>query len=388
MDAVALAQSLIRCPSITPQTEGVMEVVRAPLEQWGFSCRDLVFAESQGKNAGEHVHNLYARRDGQRDGRAGRHLCFSGHLDVVPAGDEAAWRHPPFAAMIEEGILYGRGACDMKTAVACFVAAVGQFLDHCGGDFAGTISILVTSDEEGRAVNGTARALKELAGAGEHFDACLVGEPTNSSVLGDMIKVGRRGSLNARLAVCGVQGHVAYPERARNPIPELVAFLGDLLAVELDQGSPYFEPSRLQITSIDVGNQAGNVIPAQAVAQINIRFNDQHSGSSLEEWLRERCAASLQDYGLDITTSSESFLSSPGPLCDLLTQAVVKVTGRQPQRGTTGGTSDARFIQAYCPVVEFGLVGSSMHQIDEQVPLSDINSLTAIYCSFLEAFFA
>ncbi len=381
--ATELAQSLIRCPSITPQAAGAMDVVRASLEPWGFSCRDMIFTESRGSYAGEQVHNFYARRDG----KPGKHLCFSGHLDVVPPGNEADWRHPPFAADIEDGILYGRGACDMKTAVACFMAAVGDFLDRYGETFTGTISLLLTTDEEGRAVNGTARALSKLADSGERFDGCLVGEPTNIHTLGDMVKVGRRGSLNTRLTVRGVQGHVAYPERAHNPIPELINFLNDLMVAVLDHGSEYFEPSRLQITSVDVGNQASNVIPAEAVAHINIRFNDQHSSASLQEWLKKRCAQSLKSYQLDILTSGESFLSSPGHLCDLLTQAIVSITGETPQRGTAGGTSDARFIQAYCPVVEFGLVGSSMHQVDEQVSLRDIDSLTAVYGCFLENFF-
>ncbi|MEQ8165265.1 MAG: succinyl-diaminopimelate desuccinylase, partial [Alphaproteobacteria bacterium] len=314
-------------------------------------------------------------------------FCFAGHTDVVPVGDRDAWTDDPFAATRRDGTIFGRGAADMKCAIAAFTAATADFLARRGDGFAGAISLLITGDEEGPAVNGTRKVLEWLAAQGEVPDACLVGEPTNPEKLGQMIKIGRRGSLVGELTVRGTAGHSAYPHLADNPIRRLVPMLAALNEAELDKGNAHFQPSTVEITTIDVGNEATNVIPATAFARFNIRFNDEHSGASLETWLRRTFDAIGGDYDLSVSVSGESFLTEPGPLSDLVSAAAERVTGVRPELSTTGGTSDARFIQAYCPVVEFGMVGKTMHKVDEQASVDDIEALRRIYDEVLDGFF-
>jgi succinyl-diaminopimelate desuccinylase len=373
LDPAALAAALIQRPSVTPKDEGALDIVAAALEKLGFDCHRLVFSD---------IHNLYARR-----GIGRPRLCFAGHTDVVPTGAADAWSFDPFSATIRDGALCGRGAVDMKGAIAAFVAAAERFLDDRGRDFGGSISLLITGDEEGNAVNGTRKVLDWLMERGETIDACLVGEPTSAQTLGDMIKIGRRGSMTGRLTVHGVQGHTAYPHLADNAAHRLVAMLHALTAAELDRGSEHFQPSTLQISTIDIGNPASNVIPATARAVFNIRFNDCWTSDKIERWLRERLEAVGGRYTLDVSVSGEAFLVAPGMLSGRLAEAIRRVTGRSPELSTTGGTSDARFIQAHCPVAEFGLVGLTMHKVDERVELSDLNDLTAIYQTFLDLFF-
>jgi succinyl-diaminopimelate desuccinylase len=372
-----LAAALISRPSVTPKDEGALDIVAAALEQLGFSCHRLAFGEG-----GERVHNLYARY-----GRGRPNLCFAGHTDVVPPGAAEAWSFDPFAATLRDGELCGRGAVDMKGAIAAFIAATQAFLDERGRDFAGSISLLITGDEEGEAVNGTRKVLEWLEKRGERLDACLVGEPTSAQTLGDMIKIGRRGSLTGRLTVFGTQGHTAYPHLADNAAHRLVAMLHALTTAELDRGSEHFPPSTLQVSTIDIGNPASNVIPATARAVFNIRFNDCWTSQGLKEWLAQRLDAVSGRYSLDVTVGGESFLVSPGLLSDCLAEAIRAETGREPELSTTGGTSDARFIQAYCPVVEFGLVGATMHKIDERVELADLAALSTIYRRLLALYF-
>jgi succinyl-diaminopimelate desuccinylase len=371
LDPAALAAALIRRPSITPKDEGALDLVAGALERLGFDCHRLVFGD---------IRNLYARRGNGRP-----HLCFAGHTDVVPPGRVESWSVDPFSAAVQDGALWGRGAVDMKGAIAAFIAAAKRFFDQ-RRDFVGSVSLLITGDEEGDAVNGTRRVLDWLEGRGETIDACLVGEPTSAQQLGDMVKIGRRGSMTGRLTVHGVQGHTAYPHLADNAAHRLVAMLHALTTAELDRGSEHFQPSTLQVSTIDIGNPASNVIPAAARAVFNIRFNDCWTSEKLERWLRERLDA-IGGYTLDISVSGESFLVAPGVLSDRLAEAIRRVTGRTPELSTTGGTSDARFIQAHCPVAEFGLVGQTMHKMDERVELSDLADLAAIYHAFLDLFF-
>ncbi|HMD64422.1 MAG TPA: succinyl-diaminopimelate desuccinylase [Stellaceae bacterium] len=373
LDPAALAAALIRRPSVTPKDEGALDIVAAALEKLRFDCHRLVFGD---------IKNLYARRGNSRP-----NLCFAGHTDVVPPGAAEAWSFDPFSAMLRDGALCGRGAVDMKGAIAAFIAAAQRYLDERGRDFAGSISLLITGDEEGDAVNGTRKVLDWLEKRGETIDACLVGEPTCAQQLGDTIKIGRRGSMTGRLTAQGVQGHTAYPHLADNAAHRLVAMLHALTAAELDRGSEHFPPSTLQVSTIDIGNPASNVIPAAARAVFNIRFNDCWASEKLERWLRERLDAVGGRYTLDVSVSGESFLVAPGMLSARLAEAIRRVTGRTPELGTTGGTSDARFIQAHCPVAEFGLVGLTMHKVDERVELSDLAALTAIYHTFLDLFF-
>jgi succinyl-diaminopimelate desuccinylase len=368
-DPVPLAQALIRCRSVTPDDAGAQDVLAAALEALGFRVTRLRYGV---------VENLFARI-----GDAGPHFCFAGHTDVVPAGAEG-WRHDPFGGEIAEGVLYGRGACDMKGGVAAFVAAAASYLQ--GGPPAGSISLLITGDEEGVATDGTVRVLDWMAEQKQVPDFCLVGEPTCPVRLGDVVKIGRRGSLNARIVVHGVQGHVAYPHRADNPAHRLVRALAALTAAPLDAGSDWFEPSSLQITSIDIANKATNVIPPSASAALNIRFNDHHSGASLSAWLRAVLAQHAERFDLDIAISGESFLTKPGPLVDTLRGAITRVTGLEPKLDTGGGTSDARFIARFCPVAEFGLIGSTMHQVDECVPVDELRDLSRIYAGVLDDF--
>jgi succinyl-diaminopimelate desuccinylase len=378
VDPAALAAQLIRRPSVTPKDEGAIEIVAVALEGLGFTCHRLVF-DGEGSDP---IHNLYARRGAGRP-----NLCFAGHTDVVPPGGLEAWSFDPFAAAMRDGELCGRGAVDMKGAIAAFIAAAQRYLDAREAGFGGSISLLITGDEEGAAVNGTRKVLDWLARRGETLDACLVGEPTSARTLGDMIKIGRRGSLTGRLTVHGVQGHTAYPHLAENAAHRLVAMLHALTTAELDEGSEHFQPSTLQVSTIDIGNPASNVIPASAQAVFNIRFNDRWTSETLKPWLAERLDAVGGRYTLDIRVSGESFLVPPGGVGERLAQAIRRVTGTSPEFSTTGGTSDARFIRAYCPVAEFGLVGQRMHQADERVALADLAALTEIYHTFLGLYF-
>ncbi|MDJ0951336.1 MAG: succinyl-diaminopimelate desuccinylase [Alphaproteobacteria bacterium] len=381
IDTIDLTRALIRCPSVTPQDAGALDVLQAALERLGFACHRLAFGGADGT---DRVDNLYARL-----GMAAPNFCFAGHTDVVPIGHRDDWAADPFSAEIRDGHVYGRGAADMKGAIAAFVAAVGGFLAARNGTFDGSISLLITGDEEGPAVNGTAKVLDWLHQRGETIDMCLVGEPTNPHRMGEMIKVGRRGSLNGLLTVEGTKGHVAYPEKADNPVPRLIALVSALTAAELDDGSAYFQPSNLEITSIDVGNTASNVIPPRAWARFNIRFNDRHSGASLDRWLRETLdkAADGAAYKLEIEVSGESFYTPPGALSEAVAAAAEDVLGRRPAFGTSGGTSDARFIRKFCPVAEFGLVGETMHKVDERIAIADLEALTRVYRGVLGRLF-
>ena len=384
VDPVALAAELIRRPSVTPKDEGAIEIVADRAERLGFTCHRLVF-DGSGPNGdkADPIVNLYARFGAGRP-----NLCFAGHTDVVPTGAVDAWSFEPFAAAIENGVLCGRGAVDMKGAIAAFIAAAERFLAARGPGFAGSISLLITGDEEGVAVNGTKKVLEWLKERGEKLDACVVGEPTSATQLGDMIKIGRRGSMTGRLTVEGVQGHVAYPHLADNAAHRLIALLGALTAEPLDAGTEHFQASGLQVTTIDIGNPATNVIPGVARATFNIRFNDLWSSDKLKSWVNERLQKVGGKYALAWEVSGESFLVPPGLVSDLLTEAIGAVTGQTPELSTTGGTSDARFIHAYCPVAEFGLVGQTMHKADERVEIADIGQLAAIYETFLDRFFA
>ncbi len=378
IDPVALTAALIRCPSVTPADGGALDLLAQTLGERGFTCTPLTFAEP-----GAHpVKNLYARI-----GTGGRHFCFAGHTDVVPPGDAAQWRHDPFAGVVADGFLFGRGAVDMKGAVAAFTAAVSGFLADRGGGFDGSISLLITGDEEGPGIDGTAKVLEWLDGRGERIDACLVGEPTSADRLGDMVKIGRRGSLTAHLTVSGVQGHVAYPERADNPVHRLALIVADLIASPVDEPTAHFGATSLQVSTIDVGNPASNVIPAVARATLNLRFNDRWTGASLEAWLRGRIAAWGGKVAVDVRVSGESFITPPADLADLIAEAIQAETGQGPVFSTTGGTSDARFIRRVAPVAEFGLVGRTMHQVDEAVRIDDLLTLTRIYRAVLDRYF-
>jgi len=379
IDPVALARTLIRCPSVTPEDAGVLGALENVLRGLGFECRRLPFAEAGTPD----VDNLYARI-----GSGAPHFCFAGHTDVVPVGDLKGWTVDPFAADVIDGVLYGRGAADMKGAIAAFVAAAAGFLERRGRGFGGSISLMITNDEEGPSINGTAKMVEWLHARGETIDACIVGEPTSERQLGDMIKIGRRGSLNAVLTVKGVQGHVAYPHLADNPNHRLVAMLTRLTGEALDEGSDWFQPSSLQITSIDVGNPTTNLIPGTATARINVRFSDQHRSADVIAWMRARLDAVGGQYDLAVRVSGESFLTPPGALSDIVSGAIGAALGRSPKLSTTGGTSDARFIRALCPVLECGLVGQTMHKVDERAPVADIEALARVYGTVLDRVFA
>jgi succinyl-diaminopimelate desuccinylase len=359
---LALAQALLRCPSVTPEDAGAQAVLAAELERLGFTVTRLRFGN---------IENLYAERPGP-----GAKLCFAGHTDVVPPG--GGWRHDPFGAVVEGGLLYGRGAVDMKSAIAAFIAAAAETQ--------GNLALLITGDEEGEARDGTVRVLEWMADEGKIPDFCIVGEPTSRAVLGDVVKIGRRGSLNARITVTGQQGHAAYPHLADNPIHRLIPALAEMTAKPLDAGTQWFEPSSLQITSVDVGNPATNVIPGMASAKLNIRFNDLHSGAGLTDWLTEVLAGHAPQAALDVHISGEAFLTQPGGHTEALTRAIQTVTGRIPEQNTGGGTSDARFISRYCPVAEFGLVGTSMHRTDECVNVAELQQLAQVYKALIEGF--
>ncbi|NWG23310.1 MAG: succinyl-diaminopimelate desuccinylase [Pseudorhodoplanes sp.] len=382
-DPVALARDLLRCPSVTPAEGGALGVLEAALKPAGFTVHRMVFSEAGTPD----VENFYARI-----GTSGPHLMFAGHTDVVPTGPETSWSHPPFAGDIANGTLYGRGAVDMKGGIAASVAATLDYLAAHGGRPKGSISFLITGDEESVAINGTIKLLKWAAQHGEKFDNCILAEPSNVDVLGDTIKIGRRGSQNGTLIVHGKQGHVAYPHRAENPIMGLVALIAALKAEPLDTGSAHFDPSNLEFTSIDVGNRTVNLIPGEARARFNIRFNDRHNQESLKILLEKRALAASGGkirFSFEWEPSNaDVFVTAPGPFTDLVVDAIAEVTGRKPALSSSGGTSDARFIKDYCPVVEFGLVGQTMHAIDEQVPTADLVALTAIYRRILERYFA
>lgn len=378
LDPVPLAQALIRCPSVTPQDAGALDVLSEVLRGLGFICHRLPFGEGA-----ERVDNLFARW-----GSGGPHFCFAGHTDVVPAGERAQWRHDPFAGTVEDGVLHGRGASDMKGAIAAFVAAAGDYLVNSQAALGGTLSLLITGDEEGPARNGTRRVLDWLRAQGMLPDHCLVGEPTNPQHLGEMIKIGRRGSLNTRLTVHGTQGHVAYPQLADNPLPRLLDMLDRLRAAPLDPGTEHFQASNLELTSIDVGNRATNVIPGEAEARFNIRFNDRHTGEGLMAWIRDTLADVGGRYTLAFDLSGEAFLTSPGLFSTLVSQAVFAETKRMPALSTSGGTSDARFIKDVCPVLEFGLPSTTMHKVNEQVAVDDVQGLARIYLGILKRYFA
>jgi len=373
IDPIKLASDLIACASVTPVDAGALIVLENALQSVGFATTRMPFGD---------VDNLYARR-----GDAGRNFCFAGHTDVVPAGDERQWVSPPFSPQIKDGFLVGRGAADMKGAIAAFVAAVSDFTPDVG-----SISLLITGDEEGPAVNGTVKMLEVLAARGEKIDHCLVGEPSNPTRLGQEIKNGRRGSINTQVTVRGKQGHVAYPERARNPVPPLVELINRLYARLLDDGNDSFQPSNLEVTSLDVGNPTHNIIAERASARFNIRFNTNHTGAELKTWIEQEAGFEREKHGcaidLDIAIMGEAFLTAPGAFTDLLQDAVEAETGRRPALTTGGGTSDARFIRKFAPVAEFGLVGATIHQINEQAAVADIHALSRIYRRVLQAYFA
>jgi succinyl-diaminopimelate desuccinylase len=381
-DPVAIARDLLRCPSVTPAEGGALTFLERTLKAAGFAVHRMTFSEA----GTEAVENFYARI-----GTTAPNLVFAGHTDVVPPGDEKAWKHPPFAGELAGEELYGRGAVDMKGGIACAVAAVLDYLAAHGGKPKGSISFLITGDEEGIAVNGTPKLLTWATERGETFDHCILGEPSNQKGLGDTIKIGRRGSLNGHLTVTGTQGHVAYPQRADNPIRGLVALVDALQAEPLDQGSAQFSPSHLEFTSVDVGNKTVNLIPGEARARLNIRFNDKHTLDSLKKLIEQRAAKAAGGkikFSFRWEPSNAGvFVTKPGPFTELVTKAVAEVTGRNPELSTTGGTSDARFITAYCPVVEFGLVGQTMHQVNERVPVADLRALTLIYRKIIDRYF-
>jgi len=388
-DPVANLAALIKCASVTPADDGALGALADMLTPLGFACERVVFEE----DGTEPVDNLYARL-----GSAGPHIMFAGHTDVVPPGDTDSWTHPPFSAEINQNEMYGRGAVDMKGGIACFVAAVARHVDR-NGPPAGSISLLITGDEEAAAINGTVKLIAWAAARGEEWDGCIVGEPTNPQQLGDMIKIGRRGSMSGTVTVHGVQGHAAYPHLADNPVRALLPMLQALMDPPLDAGSASFPPTNLEITSVDVGNPAVNVIPASATASFNVRFNDHWTTDSLRDEISRRLQQAAGDMrfrpGRDRPDHTLAWRDRPSPvfltrdesLIDVLSAAVEARTGKRPQLSTTGGTSDARFIKDYCPVVEFGLVGQTMHMVDERVALADLEGLTGIYEEFLQRWF-
>ncbi|HTO39730.1 MAG TPA: succinyl-diaminopimelate desuccinylase [Rhizomicrobium sp.] len=381
LDPLSLSQDLIRCASVTPLDEGALGVLETALSSLGFACQRLRFEAPETAP----IDNLYARI-----GRQAPHLCFAGHTDVVPLGDAAQWTRAPFGAEIVDDVLYGRGAADMKTAIAAFACAAERHLTK--RPLKGSISFLITGDEEGIAINGTRKMLDWLSKNGQVLDHCIVGEPTSAATSGDTLKIGRRGSINFRAVVRGIQGHVGYPQRALNPIPILAALVSRLASEPLDSGTPHFEPSTLAFTSVDVGNDATNVIPAEAAARFNIRFNDLHTPDTLKLRIETTAMDVARQMGGDISVTAQvsgvAFLTAPGPFTALLSEAVEKVTGRKPDYSTSGGTSDARFIKDFCPVAELGLPGTTMHKVDECMPVAEIHRLTDIYESVLDHYFA
>lgn len=382
-DPVTLTAELIRHASVTPHSAGALDVVESHLAASGFICTRLPFSDDGTPD----VDNLFARI-----GTGSPHLCFAGHVDVVPPGDETRWAHPPFAAEIANGFVHGRGAVDMKGAVASFMSAAMDYVKAQGGQVPGSISFLITGDEEGPSINGTKKMLRWLKQQDQLPDHCLVGEPSNPTALGDAIKIGRRGSLSCRLTMIGTQGHAAYPHLADNPVHKIVRMLDSIASKPLDEGTEFFEPSSLQVTGIETGNPTTNVIPERITAQFNIRFNETHSAGSLKEWLHYEFSAITAEMGgtyeLSFEPSSDCFRTKPGPLIDVVRAAVQQQTGREAALTTNGGTSDARFIKDYCPVIEFGLTGQTMHKTDECVAVEDLTRLTDIYRDVLSGYFA
>lgn len=378
IDPVDLTAALIRCPSVTPEEGGALQLLEKVLSEAGFQCNRA--------DRGD-VSNLFARWGAKAHDRS---FGFNGHTDVVPVGDAAAWTHDPFGAEIVDGIMYGRGATDMKSGVAAFVAAAIDFVRETPPE--GALVLTITGDEEGESVDGTTALLDYMDREGERMSVCLVGEPTCPNHMGEMIKIGRRGSLSAWFTVIGTQGHSAYPHRANNPLNGMARLMDRLASHELDQGSEHFDASTLAVVSIDTGNPATNVIPAQARAAVNIRFNDLHSGETLTRWLQQEATRIEEDFGLrvklEVKISGESFITPPGDLSALVSSAVQAETNQVPELSTTGGTSDARFVKSHCPVVEFGLVGKTMHQVDECVEIAQIHQLKSIYTRILREYFA
>ena len=384
-DVIELTRTLVRCESVTPREAGALQLLEQTLSPLGFKCERMDFTEA----GTDDVANLYARI-----GTGGKHFCFAGHSDVVPVGDLSSWTIGPFAAELSGGYLFGRGAADMKGAIAAFTDAAARFLSRRGRDFGGSISLLITGDEEGPAVNGTVKMLQRLAERGETIDACVVGEPTSSKRFGDMMKIGRRGSMTVDLVVRGVQGHVAYPERLDNAVHRLSAIIEALVREPIDQGSTHFQPTSLQFTTVDVGNPATNIAPGVARARFNTRFNDLWTSKTLFAHLKERIERANEALGgngtveYSVQVSGESFYTPPGPLSDLVAGAIRDVAGVEVELSTTGGTSDARFIRSYCPVLEFGLVGESMHKVDEKSAVADLKTLARVYETVLDRYFA
>lgn len=380
-DPLPLLQDLIRCPSITPAEAGALSCLEARLKPAGFACDRLTLSEPGTPD----VENLFARF-----GSGGPHFCFAGHVDVVPPGNEGLWSHPPFAAEITDGFIYGRGACDMKGAVAAFAAAALDYVNQ-HRELAGSVSLLITCDEEGPAINGTAKVLRWLAERDTLPDDCLVGEPTSTDTLGDAVKIGRRGSLHFEVTARGVQGHTAYPHLADNPIPRLARLIDRIASAKLDSGTEHFDPTTISVTTFDVSNQAGNVIPETARARFNIRFNRLHTAESLKEWMTQQCDAVSAEFGasFEFTTgeAADCFLTKPGPLVETVASAIERETGTRPRLSTSGGTSDARFIKDYCPVVELGPTNATIHKADERIALSELAGLTRIYRNILEGYF-
>jgi succinyl-diaminopimelate desuccinylase len=378
IDPVELTAALVRCPSVTPADAGALDILHRLLSDAGFTC---AWANRGG------IRNLFARWGTQGNTRS---FGFNGHTDVVPIGDEAAWTMPPFGAEIKDGIMYGRGTTDMKSGVAAFAAAAVDFIGNTPPD--GSIVIAITGDEEGESVDGTLALLEYMEQNAERMDVCLVGEPTCPNTMGEMIKIGRRGSMTIKFRLIGKQGHSAYPHRANNPLPPMMRLMDKLASHTLDAGTDHFDPSTLAVVTVDTGNPATNVIPAECTATVNIRFNDTHSGASLSTWIEEEVAAIREAFGVEIETnvkiSGESFITPPGDLSAMVASAVEAVTGVTPELSTTGGTSDARFVKSHCPVVEFGLVGQSMHQVDEHVRVAHIHELKTIYTRILQDYFS
>ena len=386
-DALELAQALMRCPSVTPVDAGALDVLTNALNPLGFTCHRLPFEEP----GTDRVENLYARI-----GAGGKNFCFAGHTDVVPPGDRGRWSVDPFAAVVKDGYLWGRGASDMKAAIACFVSALRGFLADRGPDFGGSISLLITGDEEGPAINGTVKVLDWLKARGEALDACVVGEPSNPDRVGEMAKIGRRGAMTGYLTVHGVQGHTAYPQLADNPLHRLVPMMQALIDEPIDAGNTHFQPTTLQIATIDVGNPVSNVIPGAAKATFNIRFSSEQTSKTVEAWVRQRLDRAFGPVGhngparfdLNFNVSGESFITPPGPLSKMVCEAVQGVTGSLPELSTTGGTSDARFIKHHCPVCEFGMTNATAHKFDERCSLADMARLVGIYRGMLDRYFA
>jgi succinyl-diaminopimelate desuccinylase len=385
-DVVELTRALVRCESVTPVEAGALQLLERTLQSIGFRCERMDFSQA----GTDDVANLYARV-----GSGGKHFCFAGHSDVVPVGDLSSWTIGPFSAELSTGYLFGRGAADMKGAIAAFTEAAARFLARRGRDFGGSISLLITGDEEGPAVNGTVKMLRKLAERGEAIDACVVGEPTSSRRFGDMMKIGRRGSMTVDMVVRGIQGHVGYPERLDNPLHRLSAIIEALVRQPIDEGSTHFQPTSLQFTTVDVGNKATNVAPGTVRARFNTRFNDLWTSQKLLAHLKQRIDKASAEVGGNgtieyekVEVSGESFYTPPGPLVELVAGAVREVTGVECELSTTGGTSDARFISRYCPVLEFGLVGETMHKVDEKSAVADLKALARVYETVLDRYFA